>query len=50
MQDRQKIESIKVETPFLSIESDSGNHLADIFTIVAITIILYIFKRMFVGK
>ena len=50
MQERVKVESVRVETPFGAIESDSGNHLADVFTIVAILIILYIFKRMYLGK
>ena len=50
MQDRPKLESIKIETPLGSIESDSGNHTADVLTIGALLIILYLFKRMYVGK
>ena len=41
-----KIESIKVETPLGSVESDSGNHGIDIITIVGIIVILYIGKKL----
>tara|TARA_R110002020_G_scaffold343_1_gene1769 strand:- start:10514 stop:10666 length:153 start_codon:yes stop_codon:yes gene_type:complete len=50
MENRQKIESVKIETPFGSMESDSGNHAADVLTIVALLIIIYMFKRMYLGK
>ena len=48
--DRPKIEAIRVETPFGALESDSGNHAADMLTIVALIIILYFFKRMYSAK
>ena len=48
--ERPKIESVKIETAFGSIESDSGNHIADVLSITAILIILYMFKRMYSGK
>ena len=50
MEERVKVESVRVETPFGTIESDSGNHMADVLTITAILIILYLFKRMYMGK
>mgnify|MGYP003134289295 CR=1 FL=1 len=50
MEERVKVEAVRVETPFGALESDSGNHLADVFTIMAILIILYLFKRMYIGK
>ena len=50
MEERVKLESVRVETPFGTIESDSGNHMADVLTITAILIILYLFKRMYIGK
>lgn len=50
MEERVKVESVRVETPFGTIESDSGNHMADVLTITVILIILYLFKRMYIGK
>ena len=44
---RKKIESVKVETPFGSIESDSGNHTVDVLTIMGCIIVLYIIKRIY---
>ena len=37
---------IKVETPLGSIESDSGNHIFDILTIVGVIAVLYIGKKL----
>ena len=37
---------IKLETPIGSIESDSGNHLVDVASIVFIIAILIIFKKI----
>ena len=37
---------IKVETPLGSIESDSGNHWIDIFTIVGVILVLYVGKKL----
>ena len=45
-----KTKQFKIETPIGSIESDSGNHTADVLTIGAVLIILYLFKRMYMGK
>ena len=40
---------LKVETPLGSIESDSGNHIFDILTIVGVIAVLYIGKK-FIDK
>jgi len=48
--ERPKLEAVRVETPFGAIESDSGNHTADVLTIGALLIILYLFKRMYSAK
>ena len=45
-EDRPKIESFKVETPLGSLESDSGNHVVDVISVVAVIGILYLAKRM----
>ena len=37
---------LKVETPLGSIESDSGNHWIDIFTIVGVILVLYVGKKL----
>ena len=36
---------VKIETPIGSIESDSGNHLIDIASVLFIILILFIFKK-----
>ena len=40
----RKVESVRIETPMGSIESDSGNHLIDILSVVGIIGVLYIGK------
>jgi len=37
---------IKFETPIGAIESDSGNHIIDGVTVVAIILVLYIGKKL----
>ena len=44
---RKKVESFKVETPFVTIESDSGNHAADMISVMAAIFILYLFKKIY---
>ena len=44
-----KTESVKIETPIGSIESDSGNHLIDVGSVVVIIVLMYIVK-LIVGK
>ena len=39
----------KVETPMGSLESDSGNHYLDIFSVVGTIAVLYIGKKL-IGK
>ena len=40
-----KTQKIKVETPMGTIESDSGNHLVDVGTVVLLTFVLYLVLR-----
>ena len=53
MEDRPKLESFKVETPLGSLESDSGNHMIDILTVIGVIGFFYIgkvlIKRYFNG-
>tara|TARA_Y100001968_G_C18699444_1_gene410589 strand:+ start:147 stop:296 length:150 start_codon:yes stop_codon:yes gene_type:complete len=42
-----KPKSVKIETPIGSIESDSGNHLIDIATIVVVISFYLIIKKVF---
>ncbi len=37
---------IKVETPFGSLESDSGNHFIDIISVIIIIAVLYTGKKI----
>ena len=46
-EDRPKIESFRVETPVGTLESDSGNHIVDVVSVVGVIAILYIGKRIF---
>ena len=46
----KKIESVRIETPLGTIESDSGNHGVDVATVLGIVIVLYVFKRMYFGR
>jgi len=43
----KKLESVRMETPLGTIESDSGNHMLDIFTVVGIIAVLFIGKHFF---
>ena len=42
-----KTKSDKLETPIGSIESDSGNHLIDIVTVVVVISLYLIIKKVF---
>ena len=44
-----KPNQFKIETPLGSVESDSGNHLVDVGTVVAVIVVLFVIKRL-VGK
>ena len=37
-----KTQKVRIETPIGSIESDSGNHLMDIGTVLLLAIVLYL--------
>ena len=41
---RERQEKISIETPYGTIESDSGNHLVDIGTVVLIILVCAILK------
>ena len=44
-----KPQQFKIQTPIGSVESDSGNHLIDIASVLIVILIIYLVKRM-VGK
>ena len=48
-EERPKLESFKIETPMGSLESDSGNHIVDVISVVGVVLVLYIAKRLFAG-
>jgi hypothetical protein len=48
-QERAKIESFRVETPLGALESDSGNHVVDVISVVVVIIVLLMAKKIF-GK
>ena len=47
IQERPKLESFKIETPMVTLESDSGNHMLDIISVVGVIIVLYILKKIY---
>ena len=42
----KKIESVKIETPLGTIESDSGKHMIDILSVIGIIGVLYLGKLL----
>ena len=40
----------KIDTPVGSLESDSGNHIVDVISIVIVVVVLYIGKHLFDKK
>ena len=40
-----KTKKVRIETPMGAIESDSGNHLVDVGTVVLLTFVLYLIIR-----
>ena len=40
-----KTQKVRIETPIGAIESDSGNHLVDVGTVVLLTFVLYLVIR-----
>ena len=41
-----KIQKVRIETPIGAIESDSGNHLVDIGTVLSVVVVLFILKKV----
>jgi len=41
-----KTKQFKIETPIVSVESDSGNHLMDIASVMLIIICVLMFKKI----
>ena len=41
-----KTKKVTIETPMGTIESDSGNHFIDVFSVVFIIAIVLIFKKL----
>jgi len=51
MEERSKLESFRVETPMGALESDSGNHMVDVVSVVGVIILIMILKKtLFGGK
>ena len=46
VEDRPKLESFRIETPMGAMESDSGNHVVDIVSVVGVVVILYVGKKL----
>ena len=44
-----KPQQFKIQTPIGSVESDSGNHLIDIASVLIVILIIYLVKRI-IGK
>ena len=40
-----RTKKVRIETPMGAIESDSGNHLVDVGTVVLLTFVLYLVIR-----
>tara|TARA_R110002020_G_scaffold58052_2_gene159393 strand:- start:5022 stop:5168 length:147 start_codon:yes stop_codon:yes gene_type:complete len=40
-----KTEQFKIQTPIGSVESDSGNHLVDVISVLFVIAIVFIFKK-----
>jgi len=41
-----KPQRVRIETPIGAIESDSGNHLVDIGTVLGVVVVLFILKKV----
>ena len=42
-----KPKKFKIETPVGSLESDSGNHIVDVVSVVIVIVVLYLAKHLF---
>ena len=45
--DTLQVKKVRIETPMGNIESDSGNHLVDVGTIILIMGIFFVMKKFF---
>ena len=41
-----KTQKVRIETPVGTIESDSGNHLVDIGTVLGFVVFLYLIRKL----
>ena len=41
-----KTKKVRIETPIGAIESDSGNHLVDIVTVLGFVVFLYLIRKL----
>ena len=41
-----KPQRIKIETPIGSIESDSGNHIVDVITVLGVILLVFVGKKI----
>jgi flagellar biogenesis protein FliO len=41
-----KPQKVRIETPIGTIESDSGNHLVDIGTVLGFVVFLYLIRKL----
>ena len=46
MQDTLQSKKMSIETPIGKLESDSGNHLIDVTSIVLVIVLLYVGKKL----
>ena len=46
IEQRPAPKSFKVETPIGSLESDSGNHIIDVLSIILVVVVLYYGKKL----
>ena len=47
VQDTLVSKKVRIETPIGNIESDSGNHLVDISTIIVVMLIFFLMRKFF---
>lgn len=47
MQDTLVSKKVRIETPIGNIESDSGNHLVDVSTVVLVMVVFFLMKKFF---
>ena len=41
-----KTQRVRIETPIGAIESDSGNHLVDVGSVLGVVVVLFILKKV----